>query len=127
MTQIAKSNIPRKVATVGGTPLIIGSRATTRIVKAEQIVKVANSVIGSNVDMSRFRYHKTPTPATDGAQKVFTLPDGEQYVSGLLEVYRDQLYLFKDIDFTETTSATFTLTDAPAADEDLRISYIKEG
>jgi hypothetical protein len=75
---------------------------------------------------SSFRYHKTPTPATDGAQLVFTLPDGEAYVSGLLEVILDGLIQTKDTDYTETTSKTFTFTTVPTGDEVLRINYIKQ-
>jgi leucyl aminopeptidase (aminopeptidase T) len=79
-----------------------------------------------DVDTSRFRWHKTPTPATDGAQKVFTLPDAETYVSGLLEVFVDGLMQTKGVDYNETTSATFTMVNALDANETLRINYIKQ-
>ncbi len=68
--------------------------------------------------------HEVPTPATDGAQVVFTVANA--YQSGSLEVYRDQSTLINPADFAETTSTTFTVTSAPAADEGLTVSYIKQ-
>jgi len=99
MTKVVKSNISRKV--------------------------VSTKIKGMNMDTSRFRWHKTPTPTTNGAQKVFTLPDSEEYVSGLLEVFLDGLLQIKDVDYTETSSTAFTMTNAPDADEVLIINYIK--
>jgi len=80
---------------------------------------------GITMDTSRFRWHQTPTPATNGAQKVFTLLSGDEYVSGLLEVYLDGLMQTKEVDYAETSSTTFTMTNAPDSDEALRINYIK--
>lgn len=78
------------------------------------------------MDTSRFSYHKTPTPATDGAQLVFTLPDDESYVSGLLEVFVDGLLQIKDTDYTETSATTFTMTWAIPANSNLRLNYLKQ-
>ncbi len=97
----------------------------TNIVKSSKSTKVVNSKINMTMDTSRFRWHKTPTPATDGAQLIFTLPDGEEYSSGLLEVFLDGLMQTKNVDYTETTSSTFTMTSAPDATETLRVNYIK--
>jgi len=124
---IAKSNTPSKATIVGGLPVVIGARQATRIIKGQRTIKAANSVIGSNVDTSRFKKHQTPTPAPDGSQIVFTLPNSEEYVGGSLEIIVDKRYLQKTIDFTETTSSTFTLVVAPDADEDITINYIKLG
>jgi hypothetical protein len=68
---------------------------------------------------------QTPTPATDGSTVLFTAPDA--YVSGSLRVIRDQASLTDD-DFTETDpdAGTFTLDEAPDADEVLRVSYLKQ-
>lgn len=94
--------------------------------KSNATHKIVNSKIrGFDVDTSRFRWHLTPTPATDGAQLVFTLPNSEAYVSGLLEVYLDGLMQTKNTDYTETSSTSFTMVTAPEADEVLRINYIK--
>ncbi len=76
------------------------------------------------MDTSRFIMHEIPTPATDGSQKVFTVANA--YVSGLLEVYLDGLLQIKDTDYSETTSTTFTFTNAPASDENVRVNYIKQ-
>lgn len=70
-----------------------------------------------------FKKHKIPTPAPDGTEVVFTTPD--EYISGTLEVFRDQSVLLKAVDFTETTSTTFTVTSAPDADEVLWVCYVK--
>jgi len=107
MTKIAKANIPSYAVKVNDSP------------------KVTNSKIGGDVDLAKFKFYQTPTPATDGAQKVFTLPGGDTYVAGTLVVFRDQLEMLKDTDFTETTTSTFTMTTAPDADEVLWIHYIR--
>ena len=99
----------------------------TKIVKSSRSTKaVSNKYNSSGMNSSSFRFHKTPTPATDGAQLIFTLPDSEQYVSGLLEVFLDGLMQTKDTDYTETTASTFTFVSAPEAGEVLRINYIKQ-
>lgn len=66
----------------------------------------------------------TVTPATDGAQTVFTT--SFNYRSNTLYVYRDQSYLIRGIDYTETTANTFTMTLPPDSDEDIRVSFIKQ-
>ncbi len=77
------------------------------------------------VDASAFVKHEIPTPATDGAQKVFTVANA--YESGSLEVFRDQSAMQGGAgkDFTETSSTTFTMTLAPDADEEIWVCYIK--
>ena len=98
----------------------------TKVVKSNFSRRVVNTKIrGVDVDTTRFIMHETPTPATDGAQTVFTVANA--YVSGLLEVYLDGLLQIKDTDYTETTSTTFTMTSAPDADESLRVNYKKQG
>lgn len=98
----------------------------TITVKSSPVRRVVNTKIrGVDVDTSRFIYHETPTPSTDGSQTVFTCANG--YVAGLLEVYREGLLQEKDVDYSETSASagTFTFTTAPASDEDLRVNYIK--
>lgn len=99
----------------------------TKVVKSNLSTKaVSNKFNSTGMNTSSFRYHKTPTPATNGTQKVFTVPGSEEYSSGLLEVFVDGLLQTKDVDYTETTSSTFTMTNAPDANETLRINYIKQ-
>ena len=100
----------------------------TKVVKSSKSTRVVNAKINtsSGMNTTSFRVQKTPTPATDGAQLVFTLPDSEQYSSGLLEVFVDGLMQTKDEDYSETTSATFTMTWAIPAASKLRINYIKQ-
>jgi len=105
--------------------------AQTRFIVSQNVVnveasqKVVNTKIrGKELDTSKFIYHETPTPATDGVQKVFTVANS--YVSGLLEVFMDGLLQIKDTDYTETTSTTFTMTNAPDSDEILHTNYIKQ-
>ena len=68
--------------------------------------------------------HEVPTPTTDGSTTDFAV--AKAYVAGKLRVYRDNLFLFKDIDYTETSSTTFKMTVAPDADESLRCGYIEQ-
>lgn len=126
MTLVVRSNSSKKVTRSVKSGKAIISDDPVEIAKTELYAKTVNSKIGSNMDMTRFRFHQTPTPAPDGAQIIFTLPDSESYVSGLLEVFLDGLLQTKDVDYTETTSQTFTMTIAPDANETLRINYVKQ-
>ena len=69
--------------------------------------------------------HEIPTPSPNASQTVFTVAN--DYVSGTLEVFRDQAALLKGSgkDFTETSSTTFTVASAPDADEVLWVCYVK--
>jgi hypothetical protein len=97
-----------------------------KVTKSEKERKaVSTKSKGITMDTSRFKYHQTPTPATDGTQKIFTLPNGDEYVAGLLEVFLDGLLQTKGVDYTESSSVTFTMTNAPDSDEALRVNYIK--
>lgn len=78
---------------------------------------------GSGLLSGSFVVQETPTPATDGAQTVFTVAN--DYVSGKLEVYLDGLRQIPTTDFAETTSNTFTMVLAPDSDEILLVDYIK--
>jgi len=67
-----------------------------------------------------------PTPATDGAQVIFTFANA--YVSGTMQLFRDKLTLQPGgVDFTETTpsSGIVTVVSAPDSDEILWGKYIK--
>ena len=67
--------------------------------------------------------NESVTPATDGAQVVFTTSQG--YVSGTLQPFLDGLGQIITADFTETTPTTFTMAIPPEADETLWVNYIK--
>jgi hypothetical protein len=97
----------------------------SRITKSNLSRKTVNSKIrGLDVDTSRFVFHETPTPATNGSQVIFTVASA--YVSGLLEVFLDGLLQTKNTDYTETNSTSFTFVIAPDSDESLRVNYIKQ-
>ena len=88
-----------------------------------QVKANADAIAAGTAVIAKLKYYKTPTPATDGAETVFTTG---AYVSGTLIVFRDQSVMIPGIDFDETVAAsgTFTMTDAPDADEVLRVCYI---
>jgi hypothetical protein len=77
-----------------------------------------------STDASSFVKHEVPTPAPNGVVTVFTTAD--EYETGSLEVFRDQSALQGGVDFTETTSTTFTLAIAPDTDEVIWVNYIKK-
>lgn len=83
---------------------------------------VVERVVGSTIS-GNMVFQETPTPATDGAQVVFTVANA--YVSGTLMVYLDGLRQIPTTDYSETTSTTFTMVAAPDSDEVLRVDYIK--
>jgi len=78
------------------------------------------------LDSSRFVIGETPTPATDGAQTVFTCANA--YVSGTLEVIRGNLVMHPTTDVSETSAdaGTFTMVVAPDSDESIIVNYIKQ-
>ncbi len=113
------------VVSVSHDPKTSTFESTMAVVKAVDTIKIVNTKIrGKELDTSKFIMHETPTPATNGSQKVFTVANA--YVSGLLEVYLDGLMQIKGTDYTETSSTTFTMVEAPDSDEVLRVNYIKQ-
>jgi hypothetical protein len=95
------------------------------IVKSNKSRMVVNTKIrGVDLDTTRLIYHETPTPPPNGVQTVFTVVNA--YVSGTLQVFLDGLQQIKVTDYSETTSTTFTMVDAPASDEVLMVSYVKQ-
>ena len=97
-----------------------------KVTKSNRTHKAVNAKIrGLDLDTSRIKYNQSPVETPDGANKVFTLPSSHEYVTGLLEVYVDGVQSTKLVDWTETTSSTFTFTTAPDSDEAVRISYVK--
>ena len=88
-------------------------------------IRISVSPVSPSGISGLYRTHQVPTPAPDGSTTVFTTPDN--YVSGSLNVYRDQSVLKKGAgdDYTETTANTFTVASAPDADEVLWVNYIK--
>jgi hypothetical protein len=66
----------------------------------------------------------TPSPATDGATTVFTLPFG--YVAGTLEVYLNGLIQRPGTDYTESDNVAgeFTMTSAPETTDNLIVTCL---
>lgn len=96
-----------------------------KVVKSNRSTKVVNSKVNMTMDTSRFRFNQTPVETPNGVTVIFTLPNSEAYVSGLLEVFLDGLKQTKTTDYTETSSTTFTMVTAPATGEVVRLNYIK--
>lgn len=89
----------------------------------QKALVVLDELGGTFLTVASFVNHEIPTPAPDGNQVVFTVPD--DYAPGSLKVFRDQSALLITVDFSETTSTTFTVVSAPDADEVLWVCYIK--
>lgn len=99
---------------------------TAKSVRLNLTRKAVNSKIrGVDVDTTRFRYNKSPVESTNGTLKVFTLPDSEAYVSGLVEVFLDGIKQTLTTDYTESSSTTVTFVTAPDSDETIILNYIK--
>lgn len=96
-----------------------------KVVKSASSPKSINSKVNFSMDTTRFKFNQAPAETPNGVITVFTLPDSDTYVSGLIEVFLDGLQQIKTTDFTETTSTTITMVIAPAAGEVLRLTYIK--
>jgi len=102
------------------------SAGTFKTAKSNATPKTVNSKIrGLDLDTTRIWPNELPVETPDGTNKVFTLKYNHEYVTRLLEVYVDGVQSTKGVDWTETTSSTFTFTTAPDSDEAVRISYVK--
>ena len=126
MRAVSKSSAGRKYTKVTISRIFTSAQCPRRIIKVSKSSKAVNAKIGSNMDMSRFRINQSVVETPNGVITVFTLSNSESYSTGLLEVFLDGLQQIKDVDWTETTSSTFTFIDAPDSDENIRINYIKQ-
>jgi hypothetical protein len=99
------------------------TRGFKSIIFAQGSKAVSWNVKGVELDTSRFYYNQSPVESPNGSLKVFTLASNHEYV--LLSVYLDGIRQTKNVDYTESSSSTFTFTNAPDADEVIKIDYIK--
>jgi len=97
----------------------------TNVAKSSNQTKIVNSRVNNAMDTTRFKFNQTPVETPNGVITVFTLPNSDTYVSGLIEVYLDGLQQIKTTDYSETTSSTITMVIAPATGEVLKFNYIK--
>src|SRR3990167_6759176 len=104
---------------------VVKSNISNKTIRVEKNPKVCNAGIRIFMDTSRFRFNQAPTETPNGVITVFTLPNSDTYVSGLIEVFLDGLQQIKTTDYSETTSSTITMVIAPATGEVLKFNYIK--
>lgn len=105
---------------------VVKSNPSHRIVKPNVSRKSVNSKVNFSMDTTRFKFNQTPVETANGVITVFTLPNSDTYVSGLIEVFLDGLQQIKTTDFTESAATTITMITAPATGEVLRLNYIKQ-
>ena len=94
--------------------------------------KVTNSKIsgGGALDTTRFKYNQSPVESPDGSRVLFTLPNSDNFESGLVEVFINGNQKIKDNEWQETGTTQITLigsyaTNPPTADETIKLNYIK--
>lgn len=110
---------------------IIKSNVTPKVVKTSTTRKSVNSKLrGVDVDTSRFRYNQTPDETPDGVIVTFTLPNSDEFVTGLVEVFVNGNQAIKATEWEETGTTQVTLlgslaTDPPTSEEKIRLNYIK--
>ncbi len=110
----------------------VKSNVSRRIAKVEKTYKVINSKIkGVDVDTSRFRYNQSPTETPNGVLVVFTLPNNENFVTGLIEVFINGNQKIKGTEWQETGTTQITLlgslaTTPPTSGESIKFNYIKQ-
>jgi len=102
--------------------LILDTLKSKGILATDSSGKVIEGTIASLI-ATAVSENETPTPATNGVQLIFTTANN--YTAGTLKVYLDGLRQIKNVDYTETTSSTFTMAVAPDADEVLWVDYYK--
>lgn len=141
MPEAAKSSITPKVVKSNQSVYINIVSEVDRITKHNSESRIARFILdptvictrlvsqsatgGIGVALDDFKYNQVPLETPNGVLKVFTLPNGDSYESGMLEVFIDGLSQIKPDDYSETSPTIFTLVEAPDADEVIRINYIK--
>ena len=104
-----------KVVTVGISPKVVNAKPRSG---------------GGELDTSKFRYNQTPVESTNGSRVVFTLPDSESFLTGLIEVFVNGNQKIKGSEWQETGNTQITFigslaTTPPQSDEAVRLNYIK--
>jgi hypothetical protein len=133
VAKAVKANTEPKVARSQQSRIINRNSGTNRIATFTQEIRTTDVLFNPSVvntkmmetalDTTRFVFHETPTPATNGSQVIFTVANA--YQSGLLEVFVDGLLQTKTTDYTETSNTTFTFVTAPLSTETVKVNYIK--
>lgn len=113
-------------------PIVVKVNRPYQLAKSSLIRKAVNSKIGSggSLDTSRFKYNQSPTATPNGVLVTFTLPNSDEFVSGLIEVFINGNQKIKDIEWQETGTTQITLigtyaTTPPSSDEAIKLNYIK--
>ena len=60
-----------------------------KIVRSDKTTKVINYKVNRSMDTARLKFNQSPDETPNGAIKIFTLPNSDTYVSGLVDVYLD--------------------------------------
>lgn len=91
--------------------------ATGSVLTYDAIIGSTANINGTNSWMPE----ETPTGTVNGTNKVFTV--SRPYIGGTLRVYVNGLRQALTTHFTETSSTTFTLDDAPLTGDVIRVEY----
>ena len=103
-----------------------------KITKASVSRRVVNSKIrGLGVDTSKFRYNQSPVETPNGVIVIFTLPNSDEFVTGLIEVFINGNQKIKDTEWEETGTTQITLigglaSTPPTSGESIKLNYIKK-
>lgn len=107
-------------------PNVVKREPQTKTVISRPQTKAVNSKINLSMDTGRLKYNRSPVETPNGTITIFTLPDSDTYVSGLIDVFLDGLQQIKTTDYSESSSSTITMVTAPATGEVLRLNYVKQ-
>ena len=104
-------------------PKVISSSTSPKVIKTRQRG-------GLELDTSKFRFNQAPDETPDGIIVAFTLPNSDNFVTGLIEVYVNGNQKIKGSEWEETGTTQITFigtlaTTPPQSDEAVRLNYIK--
>lgn len=112
---------------------VIRPNRNIRVVSYSNQYKIIKNTVYkkvSELDTSLFRYNQTPVESPNGVLVVFTLPNNDSFISGLIEVFVNGNQKIKNVEWQETGTTQITFigslaTTPPASDEVIRLNYIK--
>jgi len=86
-----------------------------------------SGTLGGAMALGDWAWAVSPVESPDGSRTRFTLPDSDEYASGKIFIIRDGVTLVIGSGLTAVTGsqAQIDFDSAPAADEDIKLFYIR--
>lgn len=132
VNQVVKNSYLSKSVISQSDSRVSRNRNVSNVSKLNTLYKAVNSKIGSggSLDTSKFKYNQSPVETPDGVIVNFTLPNSDEFITGLIEVFINGNQKIKGVEWQENGATGITLigsyaTTPPTSDEVIKFNYIK--